>query len=440
MGSDPIGERIRAVLDVPAELLEYERWLVDQRKADREERDYLFSEERARFEPRKDDVVVALSGLQPDQIDGGGVSHDAVARLLSLMDGQRCLLEVRLDAGIDQDVLSRFLRATFGRVVFAPDAVQALEKALPGVEITRFPSAPYSIERPYWENMVAVRQRFLGSQDALASASDFGCLLRELHVIAVMGARLDSFYKPASPVSDRIVAPGALFADPVRIAHTPRGTVYFDGPRVNVSLVGGEAYHRALYEDVGDLDALNGDRALSCDGVAWGRIVTARSEREAQPRPWFLPPRPILDAHFDRLRTALARAFRCADTADTGGAVRALAQFHQAFVRLHPFHCANQSIAMNLVNAVLCRTHGAGIPHFILDHLALRLSTRSYEKVFARAVSAWLVKDEDPARRLATLRIRKQRALSLIDQSKTGDFRALVAGDPDAARWALIGD
>jgi hypothetical protein len=95
---------------------------------------------------------------------------------------------------------------------------------------------------------------------------------------------------------------------------------------------------------------------------------------------------------------------------------------------------------MNLVNAVLCRSHGAGIPHLILDHLALRLSTRGYEKIFARAVSAWVVNDEDPVRRLAALRNRKTRSLSLIDRSKTGDLRSLVTDDPDAARWALLMD
>ena len=436
MSFDPVGERIQAVLGVPAELLEYERWLVERRKADGADRDYLFSEERARFEPRKDDVAVAPSGLPPGEI--GGVSPDVAARLIAAMDGQRCLLQVRLDAGVDQDVFARFLRATFGRVVFAPEAVQRLEAALPGVEITRFPSPPYSIERPYWENMVAVRRRFTDKRAALASREDFVRLLRELHVIAVMGPSLDSFYKPASPVSDRIVAPGAFFVQPARTANTPRGTLYFDGPRVNVSLIGGEAYHRAIYEDVGDPDASSAERDFSSDGVAWGRIVTARSEREAQPRPWFLPPRPILDAHFDVLRTALSGALHCADAGDADGAVRSIARFHQAFVRLHPFHCANQSIAMNLANAALRQVHGAGIPHFILDHLALRTSTDAYEKIFSRAVSAWLVKDDDPARRLGTLSERKRRALSLIDRSKGGELRALALQDPDAARWALV--
>jgi hypothetical protein len=454
MGPDPKGERLQAVLGVPAELLEYERWLADQRRAPRAERDYLFAEERARFEPRKDDVVVALSGLEvqersgvvrlvcPDpaaEIDLGGVSRDAAEQLLAAIDGQRCLLEVRLDAGVDQDVLSRFLRAAFGRVVFAPEAVRALETALPGVEVSRFASPPYSIERPYWQNMISVRQRFFErGPAALVDRDDFVRLLRELHVIAVLGTGLDSFYKPSSPVSDRIVAPGALFVAPARIARTPRGTLYFDGPRVNVSFIGGEAYHRALCEGVGDAAACEAERDFSEGGLAWGQIVTARSEREAEPRPWFLPPRPILDAHFDCMRTNLATAVRCADAADTDGTVRSIASFHQAFVRLHPFHCANQSIAMNLVNALLCRVHGAGIPHFVLDLLALRLSTGAYEKIFARAVSAWLSKDPDPARRLADLRERKRRALVLIDRSSAGNIGNLIAADRDAGRWALL--
>jgi hypothetical protein len=436
MGSDPAGERIHAVIGVPAELLEYERWLADRRKADRTEKDYLFSEERARFEPRKDDVVVVRPGVHPGKI--GGVSTEAAALLIGLMDGQRCLLEVRLDSGVEQDTFSRFLRATFGSVVFAPEAVDTLEASLPGVEITRFPSPPYSIERPYWENMVAVRQRFLANRAALGNAAHFVRLLRELHVIATMGKNLDNFYKPASPVSDRVVAPGALFEAPTRTSQTPRGTLYFDGPRVNASLIGGEAYHRAVYKDAGDVEACSGKRDLSHDGVAWGRIVTARSERETQPKPWFLPPRPMLDAHFDFLRTELARAFDSAEAKDRAGAVRSVARFHQAFVRLHPFHCANQSIAMNLVNAVLARLHGAGIPHFILDHMALRVSTPTYEEIFARAVSAWLVAEGQPARRLATLSDRKTRVLSFIERSKSENLGALVTNDPEAARWALL--
>jgi hypothetical protein len=214
--------------------------------------------------------------------------------------------------------------------------------------------------------------------------------------------------------------------------------LYFDGPRVNASLIGGEAYHRAVYLDVGDPDACRGKRELLHDGVAWGRVLTIRSEREAQPRPWFLPPRPILDAHFDFLRTALARAVDCAQASDAGGTVRSIANFHQAFVRLHPFHCANQSIAMNLVNALLRQVHGAGIPHFILDHMALRASMQAYEEIFSRAVSAWLVSDGYSTRRLAALSDRKKRVLSLIERSKSEDLGALISADPDAARWALI--
>jgi hypothetical protein len=436
MASDRIRERIGAVLAVPTEALEYERWLAGRRDAARGEADYLFSEERPRFEPRKDDVVVTRPGLQAGEIDG--IPPETAARLIEAIDGQRCLLEVRLDTGVDAAVFSRFLRATFGRTVFAPAAVEALEAALPGVEVVRFASPPYSIERPYWENMVAVRSRFENRRAALATANDFVQLLRELHVIATMGPDLDSFYKPASPVSDRVVAPGTLFIAPVRTRSTPRGTLYFDGPRVNASLIGGAAYHRALYKNIGDPDACDQERDLSYDGIAWGRVVTVRSEREAKPRPWFLPPRPMLDAHFDFVRTALVDAFDRARAGDSPGALRSIAHFHQAFVRLHPFHCANQSIAMNLVNALLSQVRGAGIPHFILDHMALRASRPAYEEIFLRAVSAWLVSDGYPARRLAVLCERKKRALALVERSKSADLCTLIAEDPDAARWALL--
>ena len=99
---------------------------------------------------------------------------------------------------------------------------------------------------------------------------------------------------------------------------------------------------------------------------------------------------------------------------------------------------------MNLVNQILRRTEGSGIPHFILDHLAFRLSDGAYTKVFARAVSAWVEREMSPLKRLALLQERKQRVLSLIDRSAhgagTADFEAACAADRYASRWALLTD
>jgi hypothetical protein len=161
-------------------------------------------------------------------------------------------------------------------------------------------------------------------------------------------------------------------------------------------------------------------------------VVTARSERDETPAAMFCPPRPIERAHLELLRAELAQA---ATATDAQAAMSAAARFHQAFVRLHPFHCANQSLAMNLVNAVAKRAHGAGLPHLLLDHLALRLSTGAYQEVFGRAIRSFALCEPDPARRLGELLERKRRSLALIERLASGQA---PSGDPDAARWALL--
>ena len=442
--------RIAAVLADPHELRAYERWLDEQRQARaRRSRDYLFSEDRPRFEPRKDDVVVALPNLKAKKWKGGcrllsegidlaveGVTAEQASALLEHMDGKRCLLEVRLSAKVDARATARFLRATFGRVVLAPQAVTALESKLSGVEIVRFPGAPYAIERDYWENMVAVRER---ARREAPSHDDFQGWLRALHVVALMGANLDRFYMPASPIAERIVAPGALFSSVARILETRSGTIYLDGPRVKVPLLGGEPYHRALAESVSDLEALAPTRHfLSSSGLDEGRVVTARSERDDEPTPMFLPPRPLTPDHLEALRDALVATKESNDDA----LLDACARFHRLFVRLHPFHCANQSLAMNLVNAALVDRRGAGIPHLLLDHLALRFGDEAYAAIFRRAVRSFSVPpDAGAGPRLFELQQRKARSFAAIEALGAGEVAAEVrARDPEGWGWALLGE
>ena len=74
MPVDPaaIESRIAAVLGDAHELRAYERWLDEQREVRAtSRRDYLFSEDRPRFEPRKDDVVVPLPNLAAKKRSGG---------------------------------------------------------------------------------------------------------------------------------------------------------------------------------------------------------------------------------------------------------------------------------------------------------------------------------------------------------------------------------
>ncbi|MBI4705831.1 MAG: hypothetical protein HY744_32460 [Deltaproteobacteria bacterium] len=459
MSAEALRERLRPILEAPHELAAYQRWLGEERRAAGERRDYLYAQERPRFEPRREDVVVALPGVRVQGRQGGvrlqcdepaadvalpGVSRRDVERLLAAMDGRRCLLEVRWEAAVSPAALAAFLRSSFGLLVLAPRAVEALEARLAALEVSRFPSSPYGVERPYWENTIAVREHFTACMEpALASGAELLALLRELHVLALMGPSLQSFYRPASPVADRPVAPGALFLSPARLLRRPgAAAVFLDGPRVGAPLLGGEPYHRELCRSLGDPDALGAERELELDGLPWGGVVTARSEKDERPGPWFIPPRPIRPEHFDWLARELGQAAAAAARAARPELVRAAARWHWGFVRLHPFHCANQSLAMNLVNAQLARSHGAGIPHLVLDQLALRLSAPAYEEAFRRATDAFLVAEPDPARRLSLLRQRWARASALVGRASaaTGeaDLGELCAADPEAARWALL--
>jgi hypothetical protein len=459
MAIDPLAERISQVLAVPHELLDYQRWLDERRRAPSSARDYLFARTEPRFEPRRDDRVVALPSLALVERGGvvclcareagvelelRGVTRRDAERVLGAVDGKRCLLEVRWSSGVEPAVLGSMLRAAFGRVLLAPHAVEALEARLPSLEITRFPASPYGVERPYWENMIAVRERFDAQREALAPPESFVRLLRELHVLALMGSSLQSFYKPQSPVSDYTVAPGALFHDAPQLLRTASGVVFLAGPRVNAKLLGGLGYHQALARSLGDPGALDAERELELDGIGWGGVTTARSERDEQAGPWFCPPRPMTAEHFELLQGALGAACAAAAQGDRPTTTRALGRFHYAFVRLHPFHCANQSLAMNLVNAVLRSVQGAGIPHLVLDHLALRLKPDAYQQVFARAVAAYSVVDSNPAGRLATLQSQVQRYFTLLERlaacSSDEAIEARCTQAPDAARAALLRD
>jgi hypothetical protein len=96
---------------------------------------------------------------------------------------------------------------------------------------------------------------------------------------------------------------------------------------------------------------------------------------------------------------------------------------------------------MNLVNLVLTRLRGAGMPHLLLDQLALRVTEPAYERLFELAVSEYAVPGE-PVERWRLQREKKHRAYALIErlkQSATAEEAAALAdADPAAARAALI--
>jgi hypothetical protein len=328
--------------------------------------------------------------------------------------------------------------------VFAPAAVEGLERALSGSEITRFPSSPYGIARPYWENMVDVRRAIEHELErALTDVEHAVAFLRELHVIATMGASLDSFYKPSSPVSDDGVAPGALWNVPARTINTAAGTLFVSGPRAKVSALAGDLYHRLVYAQVGDPDASDPARGFADDdGLDWGRVLVARAAHDERFADWYCLPRPLEARHFERLFAELREALTAAERGDGPAAVERAGRFHWRYVHLHPFRCANQCLAMNLVNYVLGRVLPSGIPHLVLDQFALRLRMAQYARLFARAVAGYATGEPNPAQRYAVLR--EKRRLSFSAMQRVGhaksevDARAVLRAHPDEAAAALL--
>lgn len=447
-------DRLRSLLGFPWELFEYQRFVEKEARATRATND-MFADDSPRFEPRPedilavpDDVEVASNklGIQVNSARAGvaikleGLSRSDVVQMFGLMDGTRTAAEI----GWQGPGLARLLRSTFGLVVFAPAAVEALERELSGCEITRFPASPYGIARPYWENMVAVRrairEQLKESLDSLPRAIE---LLRELHVIATMGPSLDSFYKPSSPVSDAGVMPGALWDVPTRTLATPGGTLFLSGPRAKVHSLAGDLYHRLIYAQVGDPAAAEPERTFTDDdGLDWGRVFVARAAHDERFADWYGLPRPLTSAHFERMFGELEQALLAAERGDVVVMTQHAARFHWRYVHLHPFRCANQCLAMNLLNHVLAQALPSGIPHLVLDQFALRLQIEPYTRLFARAVENFVQSEPNPALRYSRLRNQRQQAFAAMQRvgKATSDAVALeeLRAHPDEAKAALL--
>jgi hypothetical protein len=433
----------------------YERWLAEPTGDDA----YLYTDARVRFEVRDADVVVGAPGLTPhasttgtrldvpersDGIDVPEVAPELVARFLDALDGERTLAGARRKARLDDETVRAIVRAAFGLVLFAPLAVIELERAIPSVEIVRFPGSPYEISRNYWGNMASVRKRV---PRLLERASDPRAALEELrrlHAVALLGEHEDSFYRPASPIAKKGIFPSRLWLAPSRTLETEQGTRLLEGPRVGAKFLGGDRYGALVAELAGDHEATN-ERLEHRDeaGLDWGRVVVGSADGDTEAAPWFCPPRPLTHAHVESLFRSLGAAL----ASRRDDAVSHLADFHQKFMRLHPFRAANQPLAMNVLNAVLADagagdSRGAvGIPHLILDHLSFLLVPEAYRKVFALAAREWTIAGS-PVERARVYAERKRRYYELVERiaraRDDAEARAIAHESPREARLALL--
>lgn len=456
------GRCSRAIVEFPWEVLDYLGWLRQQASRREATSSYLFDDPRVRFTADDGDVLVTDAGLSvcvdadalrltspraPSGVILEGLrpsDRDAVTEFLGRCDGQRTLAEARWGTPGDPGRIDTLLARAFGSYIFAPLAVSNHERAISGIEITRFPGSPYEIARAYWSNMAAVRARLDRLNATLHDDDLFLAQLQELHVLALMGEDLQTYYRPASPISASRAAPGRLMRTRTELVDLAEGCLLLRGPRVNAALVGGQRYHELLYKSLAEPEAAAPRGFVGTAGLDFGRVVRARAVSDPALQDWFCPPRPLQAAHIRALREPLALALAASERSERGACLAALANFHQSFVRLHPFHCGNQCLAMNIVNRVLARLLGAGIPHLMLDHLALRLSAPAYATVFRRCVDAYLDPEPSAALRYMRLASNRTRTFSLTrrlsEAASLVEAEALLKEDPTTARLLMLLD
>lgn len=433
---------------------------------------YLFDAPRCRFKPEASDELVAVPGaevvrargqaVRANQDDGVAVQLPGGARLpllgfeLAKLRGvfaQFPCSYSRLTIELGSQTES-FIDQAFSRVVFAPKAVAELETQVPAVELVRFPGSPYEVVRSYWRNSCAVRRR-LTERGTPSDAQGLRALLLELHALLLLGegdaASRTSFYLPASLLGRKRPEPGTFYEVQSGVERRGGETIITSGARVSVPLLGGANYWQLLAESAGDAGALVNERRLERDGLDLGQVVYGRAEEEgaSQARPWFLPPRPLEDAHFEALLRDLAAADAAEKARDVPAALAALGAFQYRFVRIHPLPSGNQSLSMCFVNRALQRLLGSGIPHLLLDQLALRFELSAYQRLFARAARVWSawphsaagVTSSERLRHLIRMRTELNDFVSALGNSLTLiEARALVGEQPGGAEVALLSE
>jgi hypothetical protein len=429
---------------------------------------YLFDTPRCRFRPEPSDELLAAPGAAVVRVGGGvavqlpggaqlpltGFGFEKVRAVLAQLPCRYSRLTVELGPETES-----FIEQAFSRVLFAPRAVAELETQLPAVEIVRFPGSPYEVVRSYWRNSCAVRRRIV-EHEPPRDAEALRALLLELHELLLLGESnaesRRSFYLPASLLGRKRPTPGTFYEVPSELERRGSETILTRGARVSVPLLGGVHYWQLLAESVDDTGALTEARQLSVDGLDLGQVVRARAEDETERRAWFLPPRPLKMAHFEALWLDLGAAHAALSARDVPAALAALGAFHYRFVRTHPLPSANQSLSMSFVNEVLGRLLGSGIPHLLLDQLALRFELSAYQQLFARAARVWSAWPKSAAQAtagpaVASVSTTERLRLLVRMKSELNDFvstlgnsmtlieaRALQGTHPHSAELALL--
>ena len=97
---------------------------------------------------------------------------------------------------------------------------------------------------------------------------------------------------------------------------------------------------------------------------------------------------------------------------------------------------------MSFVNALLRPLLGIGIPHLLLDQLALRFDRAPYGRIFARAAHAWSAPWPSATERLRSLLRMRGELNAFVTNITTStsliEARALMQEEPQGAKLALL--
>ncbi|MGZ4969534.1 MAG: hypothetical protein ACXV8O_09695 [Methylobacter sp.] len=432
-----------AILELPVNYFRYLEWHKhsEQRakRARRTASEGIFEIHEPRFELCLEDVAEKVPDLHTRAVgkhtliesEHGEIVLDVpikdINRILDHVDGSLTFNEILDQAHLqkwtmpDNEVLQT-VNAMLGVAIVIPSAIDELESAIPGLSIGRFPLSPYDVVRGYWKNMGDLRIE-LESFYLKGNANEWTCQLRRLHLIALMGADLTSFYKPNSQVSDVTVWPGHFrFDERIHVLLPAEFTGYLKMVAFSLDITLKDQFV-IRWED---------------GGQKWG--VAELSGNKAS----YCPSATPIAGQLEQLCSMLA-ALPCSVTdANAVDAISALAAFHQRFAQLHPFACANQSVAMNIVNHFLNKWFNTCMPHLYLDMVAFFISADSYARYFARAVKFYSVKINEAQSIYPEFKRRSQRMNQFIPRlmpaAQKGELAEVLGQEPEAARDLLLFD
>ncbi len=289
-----------------------------------------------------------------------------IRRLLSQLDGKTPFEQVcrQHSARFPEQQVRQLVEGLLGLAVFLPDAIEKLEVGIRRVEIVRFPiQSPYLVLREYWSNCCDVRTHLEDFLENLGSSQEFRAALANLHVLATLGADLETRYGGSGGIP---TVPGGYRMHPVRTGLTARKSQFLDE---HLKRLGLRPIRRDEYF------------AFSETGILLGAV--------AEEGRVFRHP-PADGGHLDKLleetRIAMVRAREDLVDGRRESLLLSLSRFHKLFLHAHPFYNINNSIAMNIVNYCLSRAGFGVIPHLLLDFIALRTDFDVYAEVFVQAV------------------------------------------------------